>query len=89
MLMEPNTLYEKRMIELLKCQTHMIHCLELELWYIHARYINIHHRVEPYVRLSRIPHLVLYYPNGDDAMVYERTKHPYRYPSTSEAQNGA
>lgn len=30
----------KRMTELVKCQTHIIRCLESELWYTHARYIN-------------------------------------------------
>ena len=79
MLMEPNTLYEKRMTELVKCQTHMIRCLESELWYTRARYINFQHRVEPHMRMTRIPHTVLYYLHGDDATVYGRTEHPYRY----------
>ena len=29
--------------------------------------------------MARIPLSVLYYPNGDDAMVYEVTEYPYRY----------
>jgi len=32
------------------------------------------------VRMARIPQSVLYYRNGDDATVYEKTEHPYRYP---------
>ena len=31
MQIEPNTLYEKRMMELVMCQAHMIRCLEAEL----------------------------------------------------------
>jgi hypothetical protein len=54
--------------------------LESELWCTHAWYINLQHRVEPHVRMTRIRQSVLYYPNGDDAMVYEKTEHPYRYP---------
>jgi hypothetical protein len=29
--------------------------------------------------MARIPHSVLYYPDGDDAMVYEKIEHPYRF----------
>ena len=29
--------------------------------------------------MARIPLSVLYYPNGDDAMVYEKTEHPYHF----------
>jgi len=35
--------------------------------------------VEPYVRMTTVPSIVLYYPQGDDAMVYELTEYPYRY----------
>ena len=64
---------------MVKCQMHMICGLEAELWYTRARYINLQHRVEPDVRVARIPHTILYYPKGDDAMMYERTKHPYHF----------
>jgi hypothetical protein len=29
--------------------------------------------------MARIPHSVLYYPDGDDSMVYEKTKYPYHF----------
>ena len=35
---------------------------------------------EPYVRMTTVPSTVLYYPQGDDATVYEVTKYPYYYP---------
>ena len=75
----PNTLYEKRMMELVMCQAHMIRCLEAKLWTTRSRMVNLQHRVEPYVRMTTIAHIVLYYPQGDDAMVYEVTEYPYRY----------
>ena len=41
MKITPSTLYEKRMIELVMCQAHMIHCLEAELWTTHSRFVNL------------------------------------------------
>ena len=76
----PNTQYEKRMTELVMCQAHMIHCLEAKLWTTRSRFINLQRRVEPYVRMTAVPSTILYYPQGDDAMVYEVTKYPYCYP---------
>ena len=84
MQIEPSTLYEKRMTELVMCQAHMIHCLEAELWTTRARFVNLQRRVEPYVRMTIVPSTVLYYPQGDDATVYEVTKYPYRYPEVKE-----
>ena len=52
MQIEPSTLYEKRMTELVMCQAHMIHCLEAELWTTRARFVNLQRRVEPYVRMT-------------------------------------
>ena len=76
----PNTLYEKRMMELVMCQAHMIRCLEAEVWTTQLRFVKLQHRVEPYVRMTTVPYTVLYYPQEDDAMVYEVTEYPYRYP---------
>jgi len=52
MQIEPNTLYEKRMMELVMCQAHMIHCLEAKLWTTRSRFVNLQRRVEPYVRMT-------------------------------------
>ena len=79
MKITPSTLYEKRMMELVICQAHMICCLEAELWTTRARFVNLQHRVEPYVRITIVPSIILYYPQGDDATVYEVTEYPYRY----------
>ena len=57
----------------------MICCLEAKLWTTRPRFINLQYRVEPYVRMTAIPSTVLYYPQGDDAMMYEVTEYPYRY----------
>jgi hypothetical protein len=76
----PNTLYEKRMTELVKCQAHMICCLEAELWTTRSRFANLQHQVEPYVRVTKVTHTILYYPQANDAMVYEVTEYPYCYP---------
>ena len=79
MQIEPSTLYEKRMMELVICQAHMICCLEAELWTTRARFVNLQCQVEPYVRMTTLPSTILYYPQGDDAMVYKVTEYPYRY----------
>ena len=75
----PSTLYEKRMMELVMCQAHMIYCLEAELWTTRSRFVNLQRRVEPYLRMTAVSSTVLYYPQGDDATMYEVTKYPYHY----------
>ena len=80
MQIEPSTLYEKRMMKLVMCQAHMIRCMEAELWTARSRFINLQYLVEPYVRMTTVPYTVLYYPQGDDATMYEVTEYPYRYP---------
>ena len=67
-------------MELVMCQAHMIRCLEAEVWTTQLRFVKLQHRVEPYVRMTTVPYTVLYYPQEDDAMVYEVTEYPYRYP---------
>ena len=67
------------MIELVMCQAHMIHSMEVEVWTTRARFVGLQRQVEPYVRMTTVPSIVLYYPQGDDAMVYELTESPYRY----------
>jgi hypothetical protein len=57
----------------------MIYCLEVELWTTRSRFVNLQHRVEPYMRVTKVPHTILYYPQTDDATVYEVTEYPYRY----------
>jgi len=79
MQIKPSTLYEKRMMELVMCQAHMIYCMEAKLWTTRARFVILQHQVEPYVRMTTVPSTILYYPQGDDAMVYEVTEYPYRY----------
>ena len=58
----------------------MIRCMEAELWATRARFVGLQRRVEPYVRMIIVPSTVLYYPQGDDATVYEVTEYPYHYP---------
>ena len=58
----------------------MIYCMEAELWITRARFVGLQRRVEPYVMMTIVPSIVLYYPQGDDATVYEVTEYPYRYP---------
>ena len=41
MQIEPSTLYEKRMTELIMCQAHMIRCMEVELWTTRARFVGL------------------------------------------------
>ena len=79
MQIEPSTLYEKRMTELVMCEVHMIRCMEVELWTTHARFVSLQRRVEPYVRMTTVPSTILYYPQGDDATVYEVIEYPHRY----------
>ena len=67
------------MMELVMCQGHMIHCMEAELWATPARFVGLQHRVEPYVRMTIVPSTILYYPQGDDATVYEVIEYPHRY----------
>ena len=57
----------------------MIRCMEAKLWTTCARFVGLQHRVEPYVRMTTVPYNILYYPQGDDATVYEVTEYPYRY----------
>ena len=57
----------------------MICCLEAELWTTRSRFVNLQYRVEPYVRMTTMAHIVLYYPQGDDATVYEVTEYTYHY----------
>ena len=73
MQIEPSTLYEKRMIELVMCQAHMIHCMQAKLWTTCARFVGLQHRVEPYVMMATVPSTILYYPQGNDATIYEVT----------------
>ena len=80
MQIAPSTLYEKRMTKLVMCQAHMIRCLEAELWTTRSRFVNLQRRVKPYVRMTAVPSTILYYPHGDDVIVYEVTEYPYRYP---------
>ena len=80
MQIAPSTLYEKRMTKLVMCQAHMIRCLEAELWTTRSRFVNLQRRVKPYVRMTAVPYTVLYYPQGDDATMYEVAEYPYRYP---------
>ena len=79
MQIAPSTLYEKRMMVLVMCQAHMIRCMESKLWTTHARLVGLQRRLEPYVRMAIVPSTILYYPQGDDAMIYEVTEYPYRY----------
>ena len=58
----------------------MIHCLEAELWTTRSRFVNLQRRVKPYVRMTAVPYTALYYPQGDDATMYEVAEYPYRYP---------
>ena len=58
----------------------MIRCMEAELWTTHARFVGLQRRVEPHVRMTTVPFTVLYYPQQDDAIVYEVTEYPYHYP---------
>ena len=57
----------------------MIRCLEAELWTTRSWFVNLQYHVEPYVRMTIVPYIILYYPQGDDATVYEVTEYPYRY----------
>ena len=41
MQIKPSTLYEKRMMELVMCQAHMIRCMEAELWTTRARFVGL------------------------------------------------
>ena len=68
------------MIELVMCQAHMIHSMEVEVWTTRARFVGLQRQVEPYVRMTTVPSTILYYPHGNDATVYEVTAYLYRYP---------